>query len=228
MQAHLVGLISAVSLAACGTTGVHGPAPMPEGQRLRDALTGDFHGFWTGAASGRVLKAKDGGLLEVPIVLEADLDRDVHWDMDASDIGERILENAGHFNSSVWFVSDQIEVQGRRIYITKSQERYEDTLCLELVDVEGSGAMRFQARAVLARPGNGPRDACLAGAVQYDASLLLHPGPSDSPEFRETGRAPERFNAAPRGLGDAPAPEDEGDDDEAPYDENDPNLSREL
>src|SRR5262245_17049407 len=107
--------LSLLSLAACGTTrGVTKPVvALPGDARLRDTLTGDFHGYWTGAASGTVLRAKDGGLLEIPVVVQSDLDGDVHWNMDATDFGELMLEKSGHYNSSVWFVATDIEVSGQ-------------------------------------------------------------------------------------------------------------------
>jgi len=208
-------LISA--LAACGTSTRELAAPADDGElpadaRLRSALTGTFHGIWTGAASGTVLRSRDGALIEVPIVLAADLGDFASWDMDATDFGEVLLERAGHYNSSVWFVSSTIEVSGRRIYITKFEDSYEDTLCLELVGLEGEGSMRFQAHSHLADPGEGERDACLGGTVHYDAALLLHPGPGRSPEFVESGRSPGDFGASPRGTDDDGEPDDEGED----------------
>lgn len=198
MRALVPALLLTTSLFACATTSNR--ANLPGDQGLRSALTGDFFGFWTGAAGGTILKSKDGALLEVPVVLDADLASNVHWDMDATDFGELLLEKAGHFNSAVWFVATQIEVAGQRVYITKFEESYEDTLCLELVGLEGDGSMRFQAHSFLADPGQGPRDECLAGSVRYDATLLLHRGLSSAPEFIESGRdgrGPERFGAEP-------------------------------
>lgn len=212
MRALAPALLLSTSLLACGTTSNR--AELPGDQGLRAALTGDFHGFWTGAASGTALKAKDGSLLEVPVVLDADLAANVHWDMDATDFGELILEKAGHFNSAVWFVATQIEVAGRRLYITKFEESYEDTLCLELVGLEGDGSMRFQARSFLADPGQGPRDECLDGTSRYDATLLLRRGISSSPEFIESGRdgdGPEHFGAEPPDGGNENDGEDSDD-----------------
>jgi hypothetical protein len=187
---------------ACGTTGGGRKADgLPEDDRLRAALTGEFHGYWTGAASGTALRSKEGGLLEIPIVLDADLESAMHWDMDATDFGELLLEKAGHYNSSVWFVATEIEVQGSRIYITKFEESYEDTLCLELVEVDADGVMRFQAHSFLADPGQGEREACLDGRLQYDALLLLRPGPGNSPEFVESGSI-HRFGAEPEEEGE--------------------------
>jgi len=203
MRDLVAALLLSSSLFACATTSNR--AVLPGDQGLRSALTGDFFGFWTGAASGTILRSKDGALLEVPIVLAADLASDVHWDMDATDFGEFLLEKAGHFNSAVWFVATQIEVAGHRVYITKFEESYEDTLCLELVGLESDGAMRFQARSFLADPGQGPRDECLAGSAQYDATLLLNRGVSAAPEFIESGRngdGPERFGAEPPDSGE--------------------------
>jgi len=207
----LAPVFVSTALFACGTTSNR--AALPADQGLRAALTGDFHGIWTGAASGTVLKSKDGALLEVPIVLDADLASNIHWDMDASDFGELILEKAGHYNSSVWFVANQIEVAGHHIYITKFEENYEDTLCLDLVGVEQDGSMRFQAHSFLADPGQGPRDECLAGSVLYDATLLLHRGVSTSPEYIESGRhnGPERFGAEPPAGPGSEDSSDEGD-----------------
>lgn len=213
-------LVVTCALAACGaSTPDLAPPPddgdLPADARLRSALTGTFHGIWTGAASGTVLRSHDGALIEVPIVLDADLGDLASWDMDATDFGEVLLERAGHYNSSVWFVSSTIEVQGRRIYITKFEDSYEDTLCLELVGLEGQGSMRFQAHSHLADPGQGERDACLGGTVHYDASLLLHPGPGRSPEFVESGRSPGDFGASPRGTDDDDddgEPDDDGED----------------
>jgi len=188
---------------------------LPADGALRHALSGAFHGYWTGAASGTVLRARDGALLEIPVVLMSDLESDLSWDMDATDYGEILLERAGHYNSSVWFVSAQIEVAGTFIYITKFEESYEDTLCLELVDYAQDGTMRFQARSFLADPGMGERDACLAGTTLYDATLLLRPGPGDSPEFIENGRAPGDYGAAPPDLDDEDGEgwHEDGDDD---------------
>jgi hypothetical protein len=121
--------------------------------------------------------------------------------MDATDFGELLLEKAGHYNSSVWFVATEIEVQGSRIYITKFEESYEDTLCLELVEVDADGVMRFQAHSFLADPGQGEREACLDGRLQYDALLLLRPGPGNSPEFVESGSI-HRFGAEPEEEGE--------------------------
>lgn len=192
----LLATLIPISLLACGTTQGARKPDLPAGQGLRTALTGDFHGYWTGAASGTVLRAKDGALLQVPIVLEADLVSDIHWDMDATDMGELLLEKGGHYNSSVWFVATDIEVSGSRIYITKDEESYEDTLCLELVSLEAGDAMRFQAHSFLADPGQGEREACLAGKARYDATLLLMPGPGTTPEFIESDQL-HRFGAEP-------------------------------
>lgn len=184
---------------------------LPADDGLRATLTGPFHGYWTGAASGTILKARDGALLQIPIVLEADLVRDVHWRMDATDMGELLLEKAGHYNSSVWFVATEIEVEGRHIYITKLEENYEDTLCLELLGRDRDGAWRFQARSFLADPGEGERVECLHGDVPYDSILLLLPGPGDTPEFIESGRdGVERFGAEPPdGYFEVEPPEDD-------------------
>lgn len=202
MRRYLAVMSLSASLFACGTTSNRGNLPVDNG--LRGALVGPFHGYWTGATNGVALKAKDGRLLEVPVVLDADLTRDIHWAMDATDIGELMLESADHYNSSVWFVATEIEVQGSRIYITKNEGRYEDTLCLELVNVDAEGSMRFQARAFLADPGKGERTQCLAGSARYDATLLLLRGASDLPEFKESGRddaGPQHFGAEPPGGG---------------------------
>jgi|GEM_PF-2826330 len=199
MRALAPALLLSTSLFACGTTSNRA---VPTDSGLRAALTGDFHGTWTGSASGTVLKSKDGALLEVPIVLNSDLASNPHWDMDATDFGELILEKAGHYNSSVWFVATQIEVAGHRIYITKFEDNYEDTLCLDLMSVGGDGSMRFQAHSFLADPGQGERDQCLAGSVRYDATMLLHPGISNSPEYIESGRnggGAQHFGAEPPG-----------------------------
>jgi len=185
-------------ISACATTagGVRKPSDLPDDAKLRSKLTGDWHGYWTGAASGTVLKARDGGLLEIPIVLEADLDADLHWNMDATDLGELMLEKSGHYNSSVWFVATDIEVVGHRIFITKDEESYEDTLCLELVGTPANGELRFQAHSFLADPGEGERDRCLEGVVEFDATLLLKPGPGNTPEFIESSGL-DRFSADP-------------------------------
>ena len=195
--------VPVLSLAACASAQRSGE--VPEDGRLRAALTGDFYGYWTGAASGNVLKTRDGALIEVPIVLDADLDHDPHWSMDATDVGEELLERSGHYNSSVWFMATQIEVRGPRVYITKYEDSYEDTLCLELVKVEANGALRFQAHSFLADPGQGEREQCLRGAARYDATLLLNPGRSDAPEFVEStvreldDETPDGFSAEPPG-----------------------------
>ena len=185
--------------SACASTG-HRPdaeVELPAGDALRRTLTGPFHGYWTGAASGTILKTREGALLEIPIVVDADLTGDIHWNMDATDMGELLLERAGHYNSSVWFVATQIEVEGRRIYITKFEESYEDTLCLELIGRDRNGAWRLQAHSFLADPGEGRREECLAGDEQYDSLLVLMPGPGNTPEFIESGGDVDRFGAEP-------------------------------
>lgn len=144
-------------------------------------------------------------------MLDADLTADVHWKMDATDMGELILEKAGHYNSSVWFVATQIEVEGRHIYVTKFEENYEDTLCLELIGKDRDGAWRLQARSFLADPGEGERVECLRGDVPYDSILLLLPGPGEGPEFIESsGDGVDRFGAEPPDGYFEGAPPDEG------------------
>lgn len=200
LRSALMMMVTAITVSsACGSSRnqLSERGDLPADKNLRGALSGRFHGYWTGAASGTVLRDRDGSLLEIPIVLDADLSDQIHWDMDATDFGEVILERAGHYNSSVWFVSEQIEVVGRNIYITKFEDSYEDTLCLELVGYQPDGSMRFQVYSYLADPGEGERDACLNGAAPYDASLLLKRGPGNAPEFVETGRSPGDYGASP-------------------------------
>lgn len=182
----VVSTLTSTSLLACGTTS-NRSGDVPTDAVLRSALTGPFHGYWTGSASGTVLSTPDGRLIEIPIVLDADLARNVHWDMDATDVGEALLEGAGHYNSSVWFVSSVIEVRGSHIYITKDEGNYEDTLCLSLLSVDDRGSMHFDAHSFLADPGLGERNQCLAGTVKFDAKLVLHRGVSNLPEFKESG-----------------------------------------
>lgn len=214
-----VFVLFALSSAGCASAQRSGE--VPEDARLCAALTGDFYGYWTGAASGNVLKTREGALIEVPVVLDADLDHNPHWSMDATDVGEELLERSGHYNSSVWFVATVIEVRGPRVYITKHEDSYEDTLCLELVKVEANGAMRFQAHSFLADPGQGEREACLRGASRYDATLLLNPGRSDAPEFVEsTNRTPDDWGAEPPGGFSAEPPDgDEGGTDDGNSDD---------
>jgi hypothetical protein len=177
---------TSTALLACGSTS-NRSGDVPTDAGLRTALTGPFHGYWTGAASGTLLSTPDGSLIDIPIVLDADLARNMRWDMDATDVGEALLEGAGHYNSSVWFVSSVIEVRGSHIYITKNEGSYEDTLCLSLLSVDDRGTMRFDAHSFLADPGMGERNECLAGTVNFDAKLVLHRGVSDLPEFKESG-----------------------------------------
>lgn len=204
-------LLFATACASTGRREAPADVDLPTGDGLRATLTGPFHGYWTGSASGTILSARDGALLRIPIVLDADLTADVHWKMDATDMGELILEKAGHYNSSVWFVATQIEVEGRHIYVTKFEENYEDTLCLELIGKDRDGAWRLQARSFLADPGEGERVECLRGDVPYDSILLLLPGPGEGPEFIESsGDGVDRFGAEPPDGYFEGAPPDEG------------------
>ncbi len=210
----VVSTLTSTSLLACGTTS-NRSGDVPTDAGLRTALTGPFHGYWTGAASGTLLSTPDGRPIEIPIVLDADLARNIHWDMDATDVGEALLEGAGHYNSSVWFVSSVIEVRGNNIYITKDEGNYEDTLCLSLLSVDERGSMHFDAHSFLADPGLGERNQCLAGTVQFDAKLVLHRGVSDLPEFKETGGQNDSdsddYGAEPPG-GDESTDEESGED----------------
>ncbi len=206
--------LTSTSLLACGSTS-NRAGDVPTDAGLRTALTGPFHGYWTGAASGTLLSTPDGRLIDIPIVLDADLARNMHWDMDATDVGEALLEGAGHYNSSVWFVSSAIEVRGSNIYITKNEGSYEDTLCLSLLSVEG-GTMRFDAHSFLADPGMGERNECLAGTVKFDAKLVLHRGVSTLPEFKESGGSEDPggdFGAEPPEYNDGETTDEESGED---------------